>query len=65
MEDTTMDITEILGQVKRELANSDPWKVTPIEAKQQILELFKANNIPETEYKPYMANNVLPELLLK
>lgn len=60
-----MDITEILGQVKNELANSNPWKVTHIEAKQQILELFKANNIPETEYKPYMANNVLPELLLK
>lgn len=33
-----MDITKILGQVKRELANSDPWKVTHIEAKQRILE---------------------------
>lgn len=61
----TITITEILGQVKRELANSDPWKVTHVEAKRRILELFKENNIPETEYKPYMANNILPELLLK
>ena len=29
-----MDITEILEQVKRELANSDPRKVSHIEAKQ-------------------------------
>lgn len=60
-----MTIEEILGQVKRELVNCDPWKVTHIEAKKRILELFEENNISETEYKPYMANNVLPELFLK
>ena len=60
-----MTVTEILGQVRCELGKCDPWKVSHIEARKRILELFKGNNIPETEYKPYMANNVLPELLLK
>ena len=60
-----MTVSEILGQVKGEFANCDPWKVTHVEARKRILELFKENNIPETEYKPYMANNILPELLLK
>ena len=41
----TMDITEILGQVKREFANCDPWKITHAEAKKRILELFKENKI--------------------
>ena len=60
-----MTIIQILGQVQYELRKCDPWDVTHVEAKKRILELFKENNIPETEYKPYMANNVLPELLLK
>ena len=60
-----MTVSEILTQVRGEFRNCDPWKVSHVEARKRILELFKVNNIPETEYKPYMANNVLPELLLK
>lgn len=60
-----MTVSEILTQVRCEFRNCDPWKVSHIESKKRILELFKENNITETEYKPYMANNVLPEILLK
>lgn len=52
-------------QVRNELKNENPWKITHVEARRRILELFHENDIPETEYAPYMANNVLPELLLK
>lgn len=60
-----MTVSEILAQVHYEFRNCDPWKVSHVEARKRILELFKANNIPETEYKPYMANNILPEISLK
>lgn len=60
-----MTVSEILTQVHCEFRNCDSWKVSHVEARKRILELFKVNSIPETEYKPYMANNVLPELLLK
>ena len=47
-----MTVSEILTQVRCEFRNCDPWKVSHIESKKRILELFKENNIPETEYKP-------------
>lgn len=58
-----MTMMEVLGKVTREMREmKDPcW----IDARKRILELFGENGIPETEYKGFMANNVLPELLLK
>lgn len=56
---------EVLGKVQKEFARRDAWKVSCIESRKRILELFKENGIPETEYEPWMCNNVLPEVLLK
>ena len=44
-----MTVTEILGQVRCEFGKCGPWKVSHIEARKRILELFKENNIPEME----------------
>lgn len=34
-------------------------------AEKRILEHFRAMQIPESEYEPYMCNNVLMEISLK
>ncbi len=60
-----MDVMEILGAVTKELANRDGWTVTHVEAKARILELFAENGIPQSQYEPWMGNNVLPGILLK
>ena len=44
-----MTVNEILAQVHYEFRNCDPWKVSHVEARKRILELFKENNIPEME----------------
>ena len=60
-----MAMDKILCTVSRELANRDGWTVTHVDAKARILELFVENGIPESEYRPWMGNNVLPGISLK
>lgn len=58
-----MTIYEILGAVTKEMwSRQSP---THEDSRTRILELFKENEISESEYEPWMCNNVLPEIALK
>lgn len=58
-----MTIYEILGAVTKEMCNKK--SPTHEDSRARILELFKENGISESEYEPWMCNNVLPEIALK
>lgn len=58
-------ITKVLYDVKKALSGEPiSWK-TREKAERMILEGFREYGIPESEYMPYMSNNVLPTILLK
>ena len=58
-----MTIREVLRAVTKEMW--DRQNPTHEEARVRILELFKENGISESEYEPWMCNNVLPSIALK
>lgn len=58
-----MTIYEILGAVTKEMWNKQ--NPTHEDSRARILELFKENGISESEYEPWMCNNVLSEIALK
>ena len=61
---------EDMGKIESALSSAqhevyDKGYTNWADAKSVILKYFRKYDIPESEYKPYMANNILPGILLK